>query len=87
MKEPLGSPGANMTTNVLPPRVEIHLKEKTVMEVLNAISEWTLARASAGDLALPQGVTLWPQGWKSDVLPAHLSPLNGWSRSIFSAFP
>jgi hypothetical protein len=85
-KEPLGSPMIKMNTNVPPPHIEIHLRDKSVMEVLDAISEWILARGSANDLSLPPGSKLWPQGWKCRT-PSSDLPFDAWSSSICGAFP
>ncbi len=86
-QEPAGSPGANMTGTVSPPRVEIHIKNATILEVMNAVSEWTLRLSSSRDGSVQKGVTLWTFGWRCQIPQTDQSTFEFWSHAIFSAFP
>ena len=85
--KPLGSPGANMTTDVPPPHVEIHLRDVTVMQVLDALADWNYGLMAGKKGTVPKGVTVWPLGWKCEVPEPDESSLNYWLHLIFSRFP
>jgi hypothetical protein len=87
LKAPAGSPGANMAGTVSPPRVEIHLKNASVLEVMNAVSEWTLRLSSAKDGSVPPDMTIWPVGWRCQIPQTDQFTFEFWSHAIFSAFP
>ncbi len=58
---PHGTPGAIMSTNVAPPRIEIHLGPTTVRDALNAIAAYTLTHVLTNEA----GATFkQPSGWE-----------------------
>ncbi|HXJ38320.1 MAG TPA: hypothetical protein VNH18_03520 [Bryobacteraceae bacterium] len=86
-KAPIGSPGVNMMSTVAPPRVEVHLENASVLEIMNAISEWTLQLSVARDNSVPKVVTIWPVGWQGEVPRTDETTFEYWSHAIFSSFP
>ncbi len=55
-----GSPGVTVTTNVEPPKVEIHLRYTTVRGALNMIAAYTLTHFSSGTTST---APIEPTGW------------------------
>lgn len=83
--------GANLETNLHPPNVDLHLKNVTILQILNALGTKELDWASHEDATAPRsrGVSVveFPLGWEVQLPPSKSLPFNVWMRSVFRMFP
>jgi len=90
---PGGSPGANMETDRGPPHLDLHLKNVTVQEVLNALAskynDWAAAENAPppGREAPPVTYPAFALGWELRLPDTTGVQLNGWLHSVFTTFP
>jgi hypothetical protein len=82
--------GVNMTTNVKPRHLELHLSNVTILDVLNFIAakQFDWAREQ-NESESKKGIyyPVYPVGWQVDTRPNRNLPLRHWTNSVFSNFP
>jgi hypothetical protein len=82
--------GSNMETDVRPPHIELHLKNVTILGILNSLGakelDWALKENA---VVSPSGVTYikFPLGWRARLRPIADLPVDIWIKSVLGPFP
>jgi hypothetical protein len=89
---PSGFPGVNLETDRQPPHLELHLRNVTVKDVLNALASRYLDWADSENAAMAQrgGAVTYPVfalGWELRLPETDQIPINVWIHSVFGTFP
>jgi hypothetical protein len=80
--------GVSSSTNLQPPRIELHLRDLTVRDLLDAFALKSLEFARMRDETVAPGVTLpasKPAGWKCELPPGDM-PEQYWMQSVCKPF-
>jgi hypothetical protein len=80
---PPGSPGVTMTTDVVPPHVDIHLRQTTVRGALNAMGAYTLTHSFSQEVP---NVTLGALCWKFSIQEDAAAPTGLGGYPLWSTF-
>ncbi|HEX4811039.1 MAG TPA: hypothetical protein VH325_19020 [Bryobacteraceae bacterium] len=93
LPQPSGLGGANMQTDKQPPHIDLHLKNVTVRDVLNALAskglDWAARENESNRAASRNGVyyPVFSEGWQLKIPNANDLPIENWIHSVFVRFP